>query len=166
MTTTVDLIANELRAIQEFNERLADQVNKLSIPEQVEVYHALGLACLRVAAIIKKAAGIQTDQEVDPMTKPDYCTQNDGDCPTCSLVNYGRDCMNNRLHTLGSLAQAITGGNITSMAKILNDSGMTPRINELEPDPGEFIPRPAIVDLFAMRAGDIVGRRAAELLQS
>lgn len=23
-----------------------------------------------------------------------YCTQNDGDCKTCSLVNYGRDCMN------------------------------------------------------------------------
>ena len=24
-----------------------------------------------------------------------YCTQNAGDCSTCSLVNYGRDCMNN-----------------------------------------------------------------------
>jgi len=23
-----------------------------------------------------------------------YCTQNDGDCETCSLVNYRRDCMN------------------------------------------------------------------------
>jgi hypothetical protein len=23
-----------------------------------------------------------------------YCTQNDGDCNTCSLVNYGRDCRN------------------------------------------------------------------------
>ena len=22
-------------------------------------------------------------------------TQNAGDCPTCSLVNYGRDCLNN-----------------------------------------------------------------------
>ncbi|MDA3940644.1 MAG: hypothetical protein PF693_15265 [Spirochaetia bacterium] len=27
--------------------------------------------------------------------KPDYCTQNEGDCQTCSLVNYGRDCQNN-----------------------------------------------------------------------
>ena len=27
-----------------------------------------------------------------------YCTQNDGDCKTCSLVNYGRDCRNNPLH--------------------------------------------------------------------
>jgi len=25
-----------------------------------------------------------------------YCTQNDGDCGTCSLKNYGRDCQNNR----------------------------------------------------------------------
>jgi hypothetical protein len=26
-----------------------------------------------------------------------YCTQNNGDCLTCSLVNYGRDCKNNPL---------------------------------------------------------------------
>ncbi len=26
-----------------------------------------------------------------------YCTQNDGDCYTCSLVNYNRDCHNNPL---------------------------------------------------------------------
>ncbi len=26
--------------------------------------------------------------------KKDYCTQNDGDCSTCSLTSYGRDCMN------------------------------------------------------------------------
>lgn len=26
--------------------------------------------------------------------KKEYCVQNDGDCATCSLVNYGRDCMN------------------------------------------------------------------------
>jgi len=24
-----------------------------------------------------------------------YCTQNDGECETCSLVNYNRDCYNN-----------------------------------------------------------------------
>jgi hypothetical protein len=27
--------------------------------------------------------------------KKSYCTQNNGDCSTCSLVNYGRDCNNN-----------------------------------------------------------------------
>jgi len=26
-----------------------------------------------------------------------YCTQNNGDCSTCSLVNYGHDCQNNRI---------------------------------------------------------------------
>ena len=26
-----------------------------------------------------------------------YCSQNDGNCNTCSLVNYGRDCHNNSL---------------------------------------------------------------------
>ncbi len=31
------------------------------------------------------------------MTKP-YCTQNNGDCSTCSLVNYNRDCQNNPIH--------------------------------------------------------------------
>jgi len=29
----------------------------------------------------------------------DYCTQNDGKCDTCSLVNYGRDCRNNKIVT-------------------------------------------------------------------
>lgn len=29
--------------------------------------------------------------------KPSYCTQNNGKCKTCSLVNYGRDCQNNPL---------------------------------------------------------------------
>ncbi|MFZ5352761.1 MAG: hypothetical protein ACOZCL_08560 [Bacillota bacterium] len=27
-----------------------------------------------------------------------YCTQNNGDCSTCSLSNYNRDCQNNPLH--------------------------------------------------------------------
>ena len=26
-----------------------------------------------------------------------YCTQNEGDCKTCSLTNYNRDCHNNPL---------------------------------------------------------------------
>lgn len=28
-------------------------------------------------------------------TIKDYCSQNNGECLSCSLVNYGRDCMNN-----------------------------------------------------------------------
>ncbi len=26
-----------------------------------------------------------------------YCTQNEGECESCSLVNHGLDCMNNEL---------------------------------------------------------------------
>lgn len=29
---------------------------------------------------------------------PGYCTQNDGKCSTCSLVNYGLDCHNNLIN--------------------------------------------------------------------
>lgn len=28
------------------------------------------------------------------MKKKDYCTQNNGDCLSCSLASYGRDCKN------------------------------------------------------------------------
>lgn len=31
------------------------------------------------------------------MDVPSYCTQNDGRCSSCSLSNYGRDCMNNKI---------------------------------------------------------------------
>lgn len=27
----------------------------------------------------------------------EYCTQNNGNCKTCSFVNYGRDCQNNKI---------------------------------------------------------------------
>jgi len=30
-----------------------------------------------------------------------YCIQNSGNCSTCSLVNYGRDCQNNLITDLG-----------------------------------------------------------------
>ena len=33
-----------------------------------------------------------------PLEKRSYCTQNDGDCKTCSLVSYGRDCRNNPIN--------------------------------------------------------------------
>ena len=38
--------------------------------------------------------------------KKEYCTQNDGDCSTCSLVSYGRDCRNKSLaaQELGRMA--------------------------------------------------------------
>lgn len=93
---------------------------------------------------------------------PDYCTQNAGDCPSCSLVNYGRDCQNYKIYNLGTLANKITGGNIRAMAKLLNDAGGA--FDEIEPDPSAFVPRLVMVDLFAIRAGGREGRLLADLL--
>lgn len=42
--------------------------------------------------------------------KRDYCTQNDGDCQTCSLVNYGRDCRNNPIPESTDEKEKETGG--------------------------------------------------------
>jgi hypothetical protein len=95
---------------------------------------------------------------------PAYCTQNAGNCPTCSLVNYRHDCANNplkgRWYNLAELAEAITGGNLAAMAKVLNDCGLDPKLDELDPDPGALVAQSALIDLAAVRAGDIVGRRA------
>jgi hypothetical protein len=49
------------------------------------------------------------------------------------------------------------------MAKLLNDAG-TAQLDELEANPGTTIPREALIDLAAVRAGDRVGRKAAWLL--
>lgn len=35
--------------------------------------------------------------------KPEYCTQNDGNCRECSLTNYGRNCVNIPLDELEHL---------------------------------------------------------------
>jgi hypothetical protein len=34
-----------------------------------------------------------------------YCSQNNGDCKTCSLVNYGRDCHNNPIQTCATCGE-------------------------------------------------------------
>jgi hypothetical protein len=103
-----------------------------------------------------------------PTNTPAYCTQNAGFCPSCSLVNYGHDCANyplkGRWFKLAELAKTITGDNLTAAAKLINDTGIKPRLDEIDPDPGAYVARAAVIDLVAMRPGDIVGRRAASLL--
>ena len=64
--------------------------------------------------------------------------------------------------TLGELAQRVAGGNVTAMAKLLNDAGA--KLDEIEPDPGAVVARTTVIDLFAHRAGDSVGHRLRELL--
>jgi hypothetical protein len=47
------------------------------------------------------------------MSKPAYCTQNDGDCTSCSLSSYGRDCKNNPvIRPQGGYSVAYKGGRI------------------------------------------------------
>lgn len=40
--------------------------------------------------------GAETDPGLVAVPIREYCTQNDGDCPSCSLSSYGRDCRNAR----------------------------------------------------------------------
>jgi len=66
--------------------------------------------------------------------------------------------------TLGELAQRVTGGNVTAMAKLLNDAGVAPRLDENTPDPSAEVARGTVMNLFAIRAGDSVGERLRVLL--
>lgn len=71
--------------------------------------------------------------------------------------------------TVGELALAVIGpytGAVRAMTKMLNDAGAVPRLNELEDDPAAVVPRELVIDLLAMRAGDRVGRKLAEVLHS
>jgi len=43
--------------------------------------------------------------------------------------------------TLGELAQRVIGGNVTAMAKLLNDAGVAPRLDENTPDPSAEVAR-------------------------
>ena len=45
------------------------------------------------------------------------------------------------------------------MAKMLNDAGASPRLDENEPAPTAQVDRDAVVCLFAVRAGSAVGHR-------
>jgi len=66
--------------------------------------------------------------------------------------------------TLGDLASKVTGGSLAAMAKLLNDAGAAPRLDENEPNPGAQVDRVTVNDLFAIRAGDSVGERLRVLL--
>lgn len=75
--------------------------------------------------------------------------------------------------TVSELADAATGGNTMAMIKLLNDSGMQPRLNELVGDPaslamagGQVVSRLVVIDLLAMRSGDRVGRKLASVLRT
>jgi putative transposon-encoded protein len=54
------------------------------------------------------------------MSEKCYCTQNEGDCKTCSRVNYGKDCKNNpidqqmqefKIEGIEAVPKTVTSGN-------------------------------------------------------
>lgn len=74
--------------------------------------------------------------------------------------------------TVSELAEAVTGGNVMAMTKLLNDAGAQPGIEEAVGDPVRLaaagrvvVTRAIVVGLYAMRAGSRVGRKLARLLR-
>ena len=100
---------------------------------------------------------------------PNYCTQAGGNCPRCSLSNYGRDCTNvplrGRFFSIGDLAHQLST-HPRQAAKIVNDSlpGGAERYDELMGNPAESVTRAALIDLVAARGGDYIGCKLAALL--
>ena len=94
------------KGIRTLNEkRKGDEMNEMNI-----VMQDLVTSCQR-AVMLLRALGVPQG-EIDHLQAaidryyearmakqemPGYCTQNDGDCRTCSLVNYNRDCHNRPL---------------------------------------------------------------------
>ena len=70
--------------------------------------------------------------------------------------------MNN--FTVGQVADCI-GTDPRAAAKMLNDAGATPRLDELEGDPSESVDREYTVNLWTERAGDRIGRKLADVLR-
>ena len=65
---------------------------------------------------------------------------------------------------LGELAARVTSGNLAAMAKMLNDAGADPRLDEIEPDANARADRPTVIYLFVRRADDSVGRALRKIL--
>lgn len=72
------------------------------------------------------------------------------------------------MFTLKELADRVAGGNLTSMAKMLNGTRESshPRLDENDPDPTAMVSRDQVICLWVMRAGSTVGHRLTRLLGS
>jgi hypothetical protein len=70
--------------------------------------------------------------------------------------------------TVAELAAQVIGpgiGAVRAMTKLLNDAGAEPRLDELQDDPAAVVSRGTVCDLFALRAGDRLGRKLADVLR-
>jgi len=72
--------------------------------------------------------------------------------------------MTDETFALGKLAELVTSGSLRAMARMLNDAGANPRLDENEPDRSAVVARQTVIDLAAARAGDRVGRVLGRLL--
>ena len=84
---------------------------------------------------------------------------------TCAACGRERVCWRPAVFTLGELAQRVAGGDLAAMAKMLNEAGADPRLDEIEPDGRQEVHHLAVIDLYVQRAGDRVGRQVRELLR-
>jgi hypothetical protein len=90
--------------------------------------------------------------------KPNYCTQNEGDCPTCSLSTNGLDCKHSKIYTVGMISDCLDIHE-TQACKLLNNAGANPWLDEYTANINEVIPRALVINLAEIRASDRVGRQ-------
>lgn len=93
----------------QYGEELLDCLKKItkayleeirSIDEMEDVLNIINDLVIKFEKFDDVKPTINLFEELGNILKPnkkDYCTQNNNDCNTCSLVNYGYDCKNNKL---------------------------------------------------------------------
>jgi len=70
--------------------------------------------------------------------------------------------------TLGEITAAVIPGDLLAMAKMLNDVTSEPymRLDENAVDDRALVHRGVVIRLFARRAGDRVGRKLLEFMET
>jgi hypothetical protein len=75
---------------------ILEDVPEVLTPEVTDTSDQMPM-CLEDIQMLDIDDLLEPVEDEDEPDHPSYCTQNNGDCSTCSLVNYGLDCMNNRV---------------------------------------------------------------------
>jgi hypothetical protein len=66
---------------------------------------------------------------MDKMKK--YCTQNNGECESCSLSNYGKDCRNNPIQPKKPRTFRLSDETMQKLSCLAKESNMTEVIEKL-----------------------------------
>lgn len=70
--------------------KLTDMINKKAKRRGIDDLQLLLRLSEQISNQVYKLMALRDNE-----TMKDYCSQNNGECSSCSLVSYGRDCMNN-----------------------------------------------------------------------